>query len=91
MAPLYAPKFIAAPFKINFPVDNAIAAIKEGLDSAIGIENTTTTAKLHAALTSVAVRGNEVDMVLEGPCHPITAGRLVIQPIGGKQNDIRTM
>src|SRR5579863_3791216 len=86
-----APNFITAPFKINLAVDNAIANVEGSLDSAIGVENATATAKLDAALASVAVRSNEVDAVLEGSRHPATTGRLIIQPISREQNNIRTV
>src|SRR5579872_2388662 len=87
----YMPVFIVGLLKVNLAVDNAFTSIKVGLDGAIGVEDATAAAKLDATLAAIAVRGDKVDTILERSRHPTTAGRLIIQPVRGKQDDVRSM
>src|SRR5579872_1258058 len=85
------PVFIVGLLKVNLAVNDAFAIIKVGLDGTIGVEDATAAAKLDTALAAIAVRGDKVDTILERSRHPTTAGRLIIQPVRGKQDDVRAM
>src|SRR5260221_13070810 len=84
-----SPAFITAEAKINLSVDNAFASIDILLNRTIRHNDTAPAAKLYAALQAITVSSNQVHSILEGARYPPLAGALLVQPVGGKKQDIR--
>src|SRR5947209_606533 len=64
------PAFMSRLAQINFSIDDASTVIQVCLDRTVGIENTTATSKLYAALKPIAVGCNEIDTIFESSRHP---------------------
>src|SRR5207244_1167748 len=80
----WPPPFVTAAVEVNLAVDDALAIIEIGLDRAVGIQDTASTAELYAAFVAVTVRRDEVDPILKGASYPTTARRFFIQPVCGE-------
>src|SRR6266516_3012311 len=86
-----SPAFITAAAEVNLSVDNAFAIIDILLNRTIGVNDTAPAAELYAAFQTITVSSNQVHFILKGARYPPLAGALLIQPVGGKKQDIRAV
>src|SRR5258708_39079147 len=83
-----SPAFISAFIEVNFAIDDTFPIIQIGLDRAIRIENATATAKLYAALFSVAIGGNKIHAILKRTSNPCAARAFLIEPVSREEQNI---